>query len=270
MVENKPAETKNTTAKKTGNKNKPDNKKKVSGGSNLRSLELMYQPVFDVRLNMALDFETTIRINDRQLGVLLSETIIPVANKSNQICELNKWNIEEACDAIIRCDKREADVNRMIVPVSVRFLRYKNMVQQVVKIVESKGVNADKFCFNIKESILEADKLQVKENIKALREHGFLVSIDDFGVEYTALSHLGQYEVDYIGIDASLTEDIMTNERTQNMIQGIIDFVKKLESQVKVDGVDTEEKAKLLRSMGADQMKGGFYGKPINERQIKI
>ena len=270
MGEKKSAETKKTAAKKTDAVDKPEDKKKAAGGSGLRTLELLYQPVFDVHLNMALDFETSMRINDRQMGVLLAETIVPVAEKSNQICDLNKWNIEEACDAIIRCDKRESDVNRMIIPISVKFLSRKNMAQQVLKIVEEKGVNADKFCFNINESILEADKLQVKENIKALRDSGFLVSIDDFGVEFTALSHLGQYEVDYIGLDASLIEDIMTNERTQNMVQGIIDFVKKLETQVKVDGVDTEEKAKLLRSMKVDQMKGALYGKPMYEKQIKI
>ncbi len=270
MGEKKSAETKKSAAKKTDAVDKTEGQKKAVSSTGLRSLELLYQPVFDIHLNMALDFETTLRINDRQMGVLLADTIIPVAEKSTQICELNKWNIEEACDAIIRCDKREADVNRMIIPISVKFLSRKNMAQQVIKIVEEKGVNADKFCFNINESILEADKQQVKENIKALRDYGFLVSIDDFGVEFTALSHLGQYEVDYIGLDASLIEDIMTDERTQNMIQGIVDFVKKLNTLVRVDGVDTDEKAKLLRSMKVDQMKGALYGKPMYERQIKI
>ena len=275
MGEKKPDEAKNTAAPKTdaakdtAAKKKPAAKKKTSGRSRLRALELTYQPVFDVHLNIAIDYETTFRINDRQMGGLLHDAIIPVAMKSPQICDLNIWNIEEVCDAIIRCDKREADINRVIIPMSVRYLSRKTMFRQIVKIVETKGVNPDKFCFNISENILESEKLQVKENIKSLREYGFLVSIDDFGVEYTALSHLGQYEVDYIGLNSSLVEDIMTNERTQNMVQGIMDFVKKLDSQVKVDGVDSKEKAELLRSMGADQMKGGFYGKPISERQIR-
>jgi len=34
--------------------------------------------------------------------------------------------------------------------------------------------------------------------------------------------------------------------------------------------VDTEEKAKLLRTLGADQMQGTLYGKPIAERSIKL
>ena len=89
-----------------------ENKKtavKSNTASRLRTLELSYQPVFDVHLNMAIDFVTSMRINDRQMGVLLQDAIFPIAEKTNQICELNRWNIEEGCDAILRCEKREID-----------------------------------------------------------------------------------------------------------------------------------------------------------------
>ena len=97
-----------------------------------------------------------------------------------------------------------------------------------------------------------------------------MVSIDDFGVEYTSLSHLGMYNVDYIGIDGSLLDDIMTEERVQNRMQGIIEFCKKIEAQTRIHGVNTPEQAALLRTLGADQMLGDLYGKPIAERSIKI
>jgi EAL domain-containing protein (putative c-di-GMP-specific phosphodiesterase class I) len=247
-----------------------ENKTAVSRGSRLRAIEIFYQPVFDVHLNMAIDFEISMQINDRQLGVLLPEKFVPIAEKSNQICEINKWAVEECCDAIIRCAKREADINRVIVPISVKYLSKKNFLQQVSKILEKKQIAPDKFCFNINESILENTKDQVIGNINAAREYGFLVSIDDFGVEFTSLTHLSHYRVDYIGIHASLLDDILANERAQNVVQGIVDFAKKIETKVKVDGVDNEEKAALLRAMGVDQMKGPYYGKPIAERQIKI
>ncbi len=250
-----------------------ENKKtavKSNTASRLRTLELSYQPVFDVHLNMAIDFVTSMRINDRQMGVLLQDAIFPIAEKTNQICELNRWNIEEGCDAILRCEKKEIDINRLIVPVSKKYLSKNYAVKQLIKIVETKDVAPDKFCLNISESIFESEKAQVTESIKQLREYGFLVSIDDFGVEYTSISHLSLYDVDYIGIHASLIDDIMTEEKVQNRIQGIIDLCKKLETQIKFDGVDTEEKATLLKSMGADQMMGSLYGKPISEKQIKI
>ncbi len=242
--------------------------KKSTGGTRLKPIELSFQPVFDIHLNMAIDYEISMRINDRVMGVLLPEHFVPVAEKSSQICQLGLWAVEECCDVIKRCEQREADVNSFIVWVSVKHICKKNFVSQVMKILNKHNIKPDRFCFNINQSILEADKEQIIANIKALRELGFKVSIDDLGLEYTSLSNLSHYDVDYVGVHASLIEDILESERTQNMIQGLIDFCKKIEVETRVDGVDSLEKAELLKKMGVDQLKGSFYGKPGNEKTI--
>ncbi len=243
-------------------------KNKQTGMGRLRPIELEYQPVFDIHLNMAIDYEVSMRINDKVMGVMLPEQFIPVAEKSNQICQLGLWAVEECCEAIKRCEAREADINSCIVWVSIKHICKKNFVPSVMKILNKYSIKPDRFCFNINQSILEAVKDQVLANIKELRELGFKVSIDDLGLEYTSLSNLSQYDVDYIGIHASLIEDIMESERTQNMIQGLIDFCKKIEVETRVDGIDTAEKAELLKKLGVDQLKGSFYGKPISEKAI--
>ncbi len=235
-----------------------------------RTMEILYKPVFDVGLNMALDFYTRVQITDYKMGIMSPETYIPVAEKSTQIAEISKWALEEACDAIIRAEQREAEINSVILWTSLKHLNKKNFVKSALTIVDKKGLAHDKFCFQITDHILQADKDIISQNIYDLRKEGFQVAIDDFGVEYSSLSNLGQYEVDYIGIDASLTRDIEINERQQNMLQGIIDFAKKIETKVMIAGVDTEEKATLLKKMGADRMSGSFYGDYIKEREIVI
>lgn len=257
---------------KTAASAKSETKSAKSGSSAkaLRTLELRFEPVFDVHLNMAIDFIVSMRINDRQMGVLLQDTIFPIAEKSNQICELNKWAVEECCDMILRCARRELDINRLIVPISKKYLSKPYCCKQLIKIVETKGIDPEKFCFNISESIYAAEQKQVSESIKTLRDAGFMVSIDDFGVEYTSLSHLGMYDVDYIGIDGSLLDGVLEDERAQNRLQGIIDFAKKINAQTRIHGVSSEELAKLVRTLGADQMTGSLYGKPTAERAIKL
>lgn len=242
--------------------------KKQTGIGRLRTIELEYQPVFDIHLNMAIDYEISMRINDKVMGVMLQDLFIPVAEKSNQICQLGLWAIEECCEAIKRCEAREADINSCIVWISVKHIAKKNFVPSVMKILDKHSIKPDRFCFNINQSILEATKDQILANIKELRELGFKISIDDLGLEYTSLSNLSHYDVDYVGIHASLIEDIMESERTQNMVQGLIDFCKKIEVETRVDGIDTAEKAEMLKKLGVDQLKGPFYGKPISEKSI--
>lgn len=245
-----------------------ENKKNTGAGSRLRTLELRYRPVFDIHLNMAIDYEASMLINDKVMGVMLPKLFVPIAEKSNQIVQLNLWAIEEACEAIKRCEAREADINTVIMEISVKSFAKKNFVTQVKKILEKHKVSPDRFCFDINESILEAVKEQVLASITELREAGFKVSINDFGLEYTSLTHLTHYDVDYIGLHKSLLDGIMTSEKVQNAVQGIIDFCKKIDAQVRVDGIESKEMFALLNKMGADQFTGEYFGDEIKEKQI--
>ncbi len=235
-----------------------------------RTMEILYKPVFDVGLNMAVDYYTRVQLIDYKVGIIQPETYIPVAEKSNQIAEIGKWAIEEACEAMMRTEARGADIHSVILWTSLKHLNKKNFVRTMVNIADKKEIEHDRFCFQITDHILQADSEIIAKNIIELRNEGFRVAIDDFGVEYTSLSNLGQYEVDYIGIDSSLTRDIEINERQQNMLQGIIDFAKKIETKIMIGGVETEEKAELLKQMGADRMSGPLYGDFIKEKEITI
>lgn len=245
-----------------------DKNKNTASRSRMRTIELRYRPVFDIHLNMAIDYEISMLINDKVMGVMLPKLFVPIAEKSNQIVQLNLWAVEEACEAIKRCEAREADLNSVIVEISVKSFAKKNFVAQVKKILDKHGVTPDRFCFDINESILEAVKDQVLANIMAFREMGLKVSINDFGLEYTSLSHLAHYDVDYIGLHKSLLDGIMTDEKVQNTVQGIIDFCKKIDAQVRVDGIESKEMFELLNKMGADQFTGSYFGDEIKEKQI--
>lgn len=237
-------------------------------GSRIRAIELFYRPVFDIHLNMAIDYETSMRINDKIQGVIPEKVFMPIAEKSSQVTQLNLWAVEEACEAIKRCAEREVDMNSVIIWVSVKTLTKKNFVAQVKKIVDKYDVSPESFCFNITESILEAVKDKVIGTISALRELGFRISIDDLGLEYTSLSNLSHYDVDYIGIHKSMIEDILYSEKVQNTVQGIIDFCKKIDTQVIVDGIETKEEFDLINKMGADRFSGPYFGEFVKDKQI--
>lgn len=249
--------------------------KKSTGGRRIRPMVLMFEPVFDNHLNMALDYAASVRINDAKMGVMLPEYYVPVAEKSNRICEINRWAVEECCDVLNRAEARDASINSFILDISVKYLSKPYFVTQINKILSKKGVEADKFCFNISENIYSSESEQVKKNIAAMREEGYYFSIDDVGVEYTSMSNLSQYEVDYVGINRKLVEPINPelyedDDRPRIIVQGIIDFAKKLGVKTMVDGADTPELAALLTKMGADRLRGKQYCTDLwDEKKIK-
>lgn len=234
-----------------------------------RTVELQYRPIFDVHLNMAIDYYVQLRLLDKSMGIILPKTYVPVAEKSRQIYDLGKIALEEACDAIKRCEQREVDIDNLFLWTSTKQINKKTFYNDMKRIVDKKEIMPDKICFYITDNILQSDSAVVSENIKLLREYGFLVAIDDFGVEYSSLSNLGQYEVDYIGLNECLLENILISERQQNMVQGIVDFAKKLDTRIIVGGIDSVEKEELLKKMGVDRLSGLLYGDFVKERELK-
>ena len=234
-----------------------------------RTIEMQYRPMFDVHLNMAIDYYARLQLNDKSMGYILPETYIPVAEKSRQIYDLGKIALEEVCDAIKRCEKRDVGIDCVMLWTSNKQMNKKTFFKDMKKIVDKKEINPDKICFYLTESILQEDSEIIAQNINDLREYGFIVAIDDFGVEFSSLANLGQYEVDYIGLNECLLENILIDERQQNMVQGIIDFAKKIETRVIVGGIDSPEKEELLKKMGADRLSGELYGNYLKEKDIK-
>lgn len=108
-----------------------------------------------------------------------------------------------------------------------------------------------------------------------MREHGAFFTIDDLGVEYTSMSNLSQYEVDYIGINRKMIEPINPElyedeDRPRIVVQGLVDFAKKLGVKTIADGVDTPELAALLTKMGVRRLKGKNYCTDLwDENKIK-
>ena len=265
------SQTKEVAAQPQGENKAPSR----SGGRRLRSMVLMFEPIFDNHLNMCLDYGASVEIRDPKMGIMLPAYYSPVAEKSNRICEINRWAVEEGCEVIKRCEERDASINSLVMDISVRYLSKPYFETQIKKILEKHEIEPDKFCFNIRENILAAVSDQVKKNIASMRDFGFLFSIDDVGVEYTSLSGLSQYEVDYIGINRTLVDplnpDLYEDEdKPRAVVQGLIDFAKRLGAHTMVDGVDTEPMAALLRKMGADRMRGKLYCPKLwEEKQIK-
>lgn len=249
--------------------------KKSTGGRRIRPMVLMFEPVFDNNLNMALDYAAKVVINDSKMGVMLPEYYTPVAEKSNRICEINRWAVEECCDVLKRADARDASINSFILDLSVKYLAKPYFCTQIMKILEKKEVEADKFCFNISENIYATESEQVKKNIAEMREHGAFFTIDDLGVEYTSMSNLSHYEVDYIGINRKMIEPINPElyedeDRPRIVVQGLVDFAKKLGVKTIADGVDTPELAALLTKMGVRRLKGKNYCTDLwEEKKIK-
>ncbi len=235
--------------------------KVTSGKASVRSIEQLYRSVFDYSNRVSYGFDTDIRLNDSELGVVASKIFVPVAEKSSKINELVKWSVEEACNTVLHLKKRNRFTGIFFVPMSVKSLLKKNFVSNVARIVAEKGIEPHELCFTIPENMFTLETSRLAEAVNSLRELGFTVAVGGFGSEYSNLSVLQNLEVDYIFLNPEFVTDILTSIRAKKVVASVIDLANKLDIMVIADGVTEKQQAEELFIMGCNLMCGPRFGR---------
>lgn len=108
---------------------------------------------------------------------------------------------------------------------------------------------------------------RVHSNIAKLRQAGIKLAIDDYGMGNSTLYNIQKIPFDYIKIDKSFIDHVVTDQISQTILDNIIDLAKRLNAKTIAEGVETLEQAKLLASYGVHCQQGWHWGKamPVSE-----
>lgn len=107
---------------------------------------------------------------------------------------------------------------------------------------------------------VDEDLLKVKTDM--FREYGASIALDDYGSGYSNDRSLLSQLYDIIKIDMELVRDIDTDPKRQELVKSILKVSAINNYKVVAEGVETEEEAKKLRSLGVHYLQGYFLAKP--------
>jgi diguanylate cyclase (GGDEF)-like protein len=100
--------------------------------------------------------------------------------------------------------------------------------------------------------------------VKKLRAMGVLIAIDDFGSGYANYAHILELKPDYIKIDGSLIQNILSNNDSKILVQSIVRFASELNITTVAEYVENEEIFELLKAYGVDEFQGYYFGRPTD------
>jgi EAL domain-containing protein (putative c-di-GMP-specific phosphodiesterase class I) len=122
----------------------------------------------------------------------------------------------------------------------------------------------------VSENILaDADLAGLVDGLATLRRAGVAVSLDDFGTGYASLTQIADLPIDLVKIDARLLWDAARRGRTQIVVDGIVDLLRKLALPCVFEGVETPEHLALARRLGARWAQGFLVGRPMSAPELE-
>jgi diguanylate cyclase (GGDEF)-like protein len=116
--------------------------------------------------------------------------------------------------------------------------------------------------FEITETAAISNIARAERLIRKLRQHGCGFSLDDFGTGVNSLAYLKCLPVTGVKIDGSFTRDLLSNNRSDVVVQTIVQMAKSLDIECIAECVETLPVAKRLKDLGVGQIQGYVVHRP--------
>ncbi len=233
---------------------------------------LHYQPQVGSDGRM-VGVEALLRWQHPHRGLILPDAFIAQAEESGLILPMGQWALEGACAQLaLWAGRPETDHLSVSVNVSVRQFRNPEFVDQVMDVIRHSGVRAQRLKLELTESLLATGIEVTIAKMGVLKTAGVTLSIDDFGMGYSALSYLKRLPLDQLKIDRSFVKDMLADPNDAAIARTIIGLAQSLGLSVMAEGVETEEQRRLLSEYGCDSYQGHLFcpALPISELETFI
>lgn len=232
-------------------------------------LELYFQPMIDLSANALTGAEALIRWNHPELGLVTPDRFIGIAEDTGLIVGIGEWVLRSACLAAREWNHASEKVLRIAVNLSSRQFMSGDLIGTVRTILAETGCRPEWLEFEITESVLLEDLLEVQGILDELHGMGISIAIDDFGTGYSALGYLIRLPIRTLKIDRSFVRDMTTNRKSLELVKAIISLAGSLGMGLVAEGVETRKQADCLNELGCQAAQGYLFGKPVPRKRFE-
>jgi diguanylate cyclase (GGDEF)-like protein/PAS domain S-box-containing protein len=228
-------------------------------------LELLYQPVFELRDDRLVGFEALLRWHHPALGMIMPDRFIPLAEDNGLIVPIGRWVLEEACRTAARwqsASDAEPPMS-MAVNISGRQLVSGDLVGHVSSALAAADLDPASLILEMTETSLVHDPVRATALLRELRGLGVRLAIDDFGTGYSSLSYLRQFPVDILKIDRSFIETITDRGELPPIVRGMLDLSRTLQLETVAEGIESDVQRERLRQEECMLGQGYLYARPL-------
>ncbi|MFC0703973.1 diguanylate cyclase (GGDEF) domain-containing protein [Marinobacter persicus] len=226
-----------------------------------RQFVLHYQPQVCLDSMEIVGYETLVRWQHPDYGLLFPDRFIPMAERSGFVVPLGMEVIRLACEQLVEWQQQGLKAHPLAVNVSPIQLSEPGFCDRVRAEMERHGLAQDMLELEVTETAVLDE--QAMENLNCLNDAGIRLSLDDFGTGYSGLAHLESVPVGKLKIDRSLISRICNSHDDSPVVSSTIILAKRMNLKVVAEGVETPEQLVHLKVAGCDIAQGYHLSRPI-------
>ena len=224
---------------------------------------LHYQPQVSLVTDKVIGLEALVRWQHPEKGLLYPGDFLMGVENTQLAVKLTEWVVRQAMQQMVAWQKKGLNV---LVSVNIGgFELYKtNFVEWVSSLLdEYPSIPRSLFEFEIKEITALEDLHTIQELIQKCNNRGMSFVLDNFGTGFASLSSLKRLPIETIKIDQSFIKNMFNDPEDITLLEGLIGLTKSLNRTVVAKGIETEEQAKVMVSLGCHYAQGHLIAKPL-------
>lgn len=237
---------------------------RISEAVQQSEFRMVYQPIVDSAAGRVFGIEALIRwhVGDHEIS---ADDIVAMGETSKQMDELGQWVIQRCFDDYADLGRDDLQLHVNISPNQVIKAGFSDHLALAMR---STGISPEKVCLELAEKAFGGDPTSAYAVLHKVRNSGFSLAIDDFGVEYANMSNLINVPVSWLKIDRSFIADVHHNDRVQRLVRGQIALAAHMNLGLIAEGVELQEQADWLREAGCFLHQGFLYARPAEADEL--
>lgn len=237
-----------------------------------KEFKLYLQPKVDLETGTVCGAEALVRWFHPEKGFILPSDFIPLFESNGKICQLDVYMFEEVCKVVDRWQKE----GRPLLPISVNlsrqhYFRNPEFLDTFTKMSQKYNIPHRILDFELTESIFfDTDQFNaVKKSLEEMHKLGFLCSLDDFGVGFSSLGLLKEFDIDTIKFDRQFFLDVSTR-KSKTILNSLMEMSEKLGIKTVAEGIETHEQLTYLNETSCDMIQGYIFSLPLEVSEFEL
>ena len=224
---------------------------------------IYFQPKISLDTEEFIGSEALIRYINQAGEIIAPNNFIPILEEARLIKMLDLYVFEEVCKQINIWKERKLRVKPVSINLSRSTLSYHFLADQLLALITKHNIDISLLELEVTETAEVDNQLVFSQALEKLKEYGFSISIDDFGVRNASLSLFTTINFDILKLDRSLVKTLAQNQKARILIRSLAAICSDLGIKLIAEGVETLEQLDILKELRCNEVQGYLFSKPL-------
>lgn len=225
-------------------------------------VRLAYQPQYHYD-GHCTGVEALLRWEHPVYGMIYPPLVVKLAQEGGFLPDLEEAVLTQALSDRPKILERFGENVKLSVNVTGNTIVTDRYLQFCRRLNAKEGFAGKNICLEVTEQAALAFDEETNRKLRAFREMGLALAIDDFSMGQTSLNYLKENLFDCIKLDGSLVKGLFTHQNCKEIILSISRLAESLHLSVLAEYVETEEEREALHEIGCDLYQGYLYSPAV-------